>query len=117
MTALHRKKRKRDTRIVFYHNVKFKNHHGRKWHGACLDTEAQSTVIGREQAKAYYNYMGIDMNLESSENRYKLGNSHHKSLGTLPMKIPLGDKRLVVERVDVVKADVPFLVGLDFMDK
>ena len=120
VTALRKRRKKKSTKVVFYTKVSFKTYYGRnksKWHGACLDTGAQSTVIGLEQAKAYCKFMETEMNLNPSENRFRFGDNSQRSLGSIIMKIPLGDKRLIIEKVDVVKSDIPFLIGLDFMDK
>ena len=61
--------------------------------------------------------METEMNLNPSENRFRLSDNSQQPLGSIIMKITLGEKRLIIEKVDVVKSDIPFLIGLDFMDK
>ena len=39
------------------------------------------------------------------------------SIGSILMRIPIGQTEMVTEWVDVVPSNVPFLVGLDFLDK
>lgn len=99
---------------VFYHTILSNQ---RKWYGACLDTGAQTTVIGLQQAKAYCKFMNITYNLRKNKNKYKFGDDKQNSLGALSIKIPILDKMVIHESVDVVRANVPLLIGLDFLDK
>lgn len=88
-----------------------------KWHGACLDTGAQTTVIGLRQAKAYCKYMKIEFNPKKSSNKYRFGDDQQQSIGTITIRIPIMDNLVISKKVDVVPANVRFLIGLDFLDK
>lgn len=94
------------------HKVTSKN-----WNGACLDTGAQTTVIGLNQAKAYCRYMRVKLKTKENSNKYKFGEDQQNSLGSMRIRIPIPDHKMITERVDIVKADVPFLIGLDLLDK
>ena len=87
-----------------------------KWEGACLDTGAQKTVIGLSQAKSYCRFVGTKFKPRPNKNRYRFGSDRQQSLGSVTICIPFGSY-IICEDVDVVKANVPFLFGLDLMDK
>lgn len=44
-----------------------------KWCGTCLDTKAQTTVNGLQQAKPYCKLLGIDHKLQKNSNKYIFG--------------------------------------------
>ena len=71
VTALRKRRKIKSTKVVFYTKVSFKTYYGRnksKWHGARLNTGAQSTFIGLEQANAYCKFMETEMNLNCRHN-------------------------------------------------
>ncbi len=88
-----------------------------KWQGGCMDTGAQKTVIGEKQARAYCRYMGIKFKPRKNYNRYKFGDNTQQSLGSINIRIPLQDNNMINVPVDVVRADVPFLIGIDLLDE
>ena len=82
-----------------------------------MDTGAQSTVIGLKQAHAYCRHMGIKFKTKKNNNRYKFGDSSQNSLGSMNMRIPINDNKVIHIEVDVVQANVTFLIGLDLLDE
>lgn len=87
--------------------------------GACVDTGAQRTVIGKPQAYAYLNWAGLPRRLKRDKvpEVYRFGGSRHASIGTLAMRIPLADDFFMQLMVNVVDVNVPLLFGLDILDK
>ena len=61
--------------------------------------------------------MGVPLKTSYSRSKFRFGGHRQDSLGKISMKVPLGDFAMITEEVDVVKPSVPFLLGLDFMDK
>lgn len=89
-----------------------------KWNGACLDTGAQRTVIGREQARAYAKFIGYKrMKLIPSRAKFRFGTDRQQSLGKIPIRVPADDGSMMMIMAEVVPIDVPFLLGLDVLDK
>lgn len=89
---------------------------GDKFLGACCDTGASKCVIGRHQARLYCNATDIPYNPSHSTTKFRFGNGVQKSLGTIPVRIPAPIGSVLLRHVDVVAADVPLLIGLDFLD-
>lgn len=87
------------------------------WQGACLDAGAQRIVIGERQARAYCKYVGCKFKLQASRTVFRFGVDRQKSLGILSIRVPVPDGSMMVLNVDVVPVDVPFLIGLDILDK
>ena len=85
-----------------------------KWEGACLDTGVQKT--GLSQAKSYCRFVGTKFKPRPNKNRYRFGSDRQQSLGSVTICIPFGSY-VICEDVDVVKANVPFLFGLDLIEK
>lgn len=52
-----------------------------------------------------------------NSNEYKFAEDQQSLLGSMRNRIPILDHGMVTERVDIFRADVPFLVSLDFLDK
>lgn len=86
------------------------------WEGACVDTGAQKTVIGLRQAQAYCRYKGVKFKPCRNNNFYRFGVNLHKSLGSITIRLPTPHSFISLT-VDVVKCDIPFLLGLNIMDK
>ena len=61
--------------------------------------------------------MEMELNLNLSENHFRFGYNNQRSLGSITIKIPLSEIRHIIEKIDVVKSDNPFLIVIDFMDK
>jgi transposase InsO family protein len=81
----------------------------------CVDTGAPKTVCGKETAHTLCKHLGISFQLLPSANKFKFADQTSCSLGRLlvPVQTPGGTRSLQVEVVD---ADIPLLLGLDFMD-
>lgn len=89
-----------------------------KFHGACLDTGAQRSVVGRNQAVAYYRFMGLPLVLSgSSPNVYRFGSQKRVSVGKAKFRVPYAEGRHMHMELDVVDIDIPLLIGLDMLDK
>lgn len=88
-----------------------------RWEGSFIDTGAQTTVIGLKQALAYCKYIGIKFQPNKSSTKFRFGDSKCKSLGIIPITVPFTENDLICSEVDVVSANVPFLVGLDLLGK
>ena len=100
-------------------NVKFNESGAKKekWDGGCVDTGAQTTVIYLAQAEADCRFTKAKFRPKMNNNRYRFGNDRQNSLGLITVRIPIGKHIVVIEKVDVVNANAPFLIGLDFPDK
>jgi len=87
--------------------------------GACLDTGAQRTVIGEAQARAFSHFSANSRQLKLSKvsKIYRFGRGRHKAIGTMDIDVPLGSTFIMRLTVEVVDLNVPFLLGLDVMDK
>ena len=88
------------------------------FNGACLDTGAQRSVVGKPQAEAYYQFMGIPLAIQpSTPLTYKFGSEKTVSIGKAKFRIPYAGTKHMFLNLDVVDIDVPLLVGLDVMDE
>jgi hypothetical protein len=87
------------------------------FHGACIDTGTQKTVIGIHQAIAYCHMIGIPFNPRRSPLSFRFGSDFQRSLGTIPIRIPTANGAFLSVQVDVVNIDIPFLLGLEFLKK
>jgi hypothetical protein len=85
-----------------------------QWNGACLD-RAQRSVIGLRQAMAYCKYSGVKFEPKLNGNSYRFGADKQEPLGSINICFPAMTGAVELN-VDMVGADVPFLVGLDTMD-
>jgi len=88
-----------------------------KWNGACVDTGAQRTVIGLSQARAYCRFMGVKFKPKANNNSYRFGVDQQDSLGSMMIRVPTPNGTVMIINVDVISADVPFLIGLDVFDR
>ena len=57
------------------------------------------------------------MVLRPSNSAFRFGDGTHKSLGTIPVRIPTPNSGYLHVDVDVVRPDVPLLIGLDILDQ
>lgn len=88
-----------------------------RFEGACLDTGATRTVVGRPQADAYSRLnRGTASISAGAPANFLFGGVASPSLGTIDIRVPLGDGHYTTLAVDVVEIDVPFLLGLDTLD-
>ena len=87
------------------------------WQGVYIDTGAQRTVIGLLQAKVYCRFVGCKFKLKASSNQYRFGVDVQKSIGSISIRLPFLKDAFVPIEVNVVRANEPFLLGLDLLDK
>lgn len=89
--------------------------------GACIDSGAQKTVIGINQANAYLNQTSNTKNLLQQNHKgqkiFRFGNRDHKCIGMLNIRMPVGEDIVVTFQSHVVSIDVPLLLGLDVLQK
>lgn len=88
-----------------------------RFHGGCIDTGAHKSVIGLKQAKAYCKHHNIPFKLKPSHRTYRFGDGAHSSVGSLEIRIPIPGNRFFNWIFDVLNADIPMLIGLDFLDE
>jgi hypothetical protein len=96
-------------------NARGENSGTSTWNGACVDTGAQKTVIGLPQAMASCRFVGKKFKLQRSNNVYRFGVDKQDSLGFIAIHIPT-PASVISLNVDVVRANVPLLIGLDVLD-
>ena len=98
---------------------RFSNSHysSKRFLGACIDNGAQRTVCGLKQARAYCSQARIPLRLRRSPFAFKFGNSICDSMGCMEFRIPLPNAGYLPVQADIVDADVPLLMGLDYLDK
>jgi hypothetical protein len=89
---------------------------GRPFNGDVLETGPQMTVIRMEQAKGYCKESGNMFSLLPSRSRFKFGASAERSLGNISIEIPTPGSPIHIN-CDVLKSDLPLLIGLDILDK
>jgi len=89
-----------------------------EFEGACLDTGAGKSVIGRQQAIAYFKFLGkpYAVSRKSSSKEFTFGNQKERSLGYFMVRMPVTSAYFISFRVDVVNVNVPLLMGLDSLD-
>ena len=85
--------------------------------GACIDSAAQKTFIGRKQAKAYCDFAKVDFELRTDGPRRSFSFATHEraSIGTILIRVPITESHFIELLADVVNIHVPFLLGLDTM--
>ena len=84
--------------------------------GACLDTGAQQSVIGKRQALACCKQQNIGYALKPSLTIFKFGDGVFSSLGTMQIRIPTPNYPFLKIKVDAVPADVPSHLGIDVLE-
>lgn len=89
----------------------------RSFEGACVDSGAQKTVIGVNQAKEYCALVNEDLNNlgETKKVVYTFGSHRHKGVGRINIRIPISTSFFLSFTADVVDVDVPLLLGLDVL--
>ena len=85
--------------------------------GACLDTGATTSVIGTKQAEAYGQMCGQRIRKVGRGKIFHFGKGSESSHGILHIRIPTPNDSYLSCNVDVVNADIPFLLGLDIMSR
>ena len=88
------------------------------FHGACLNTGAQKTVIGKQQAEAYVLAHGDRRPMGPPRpNVFRFGGGRHPSVATLTVRMPITQDFFLILTIDVVELSVPLLLGLEKMDQ
>ena len=87
--------------------------------GVCIDSAAQKSVKGLSQAQAYCNLFDILFQPSTTKvrNVFSFGTHKHPGLGTLDIRVPISPSHFLALSVDVVDTNVPFLLGLDNMER
>lgn len=88
-----------------------------KFQGACIDSGAEITVIGKKQAELYCGWVNARLQADASGTIYKFGESRHQGLGYISIRIPVSETHFANVNAAVVEIDVPFLLGLDALTK
>ncbi len=70
------------------------------WEGGCTDTGASRTVIGKTQAKLYCRYMGVKFKPNPNKHLYQFGNDVQTSLGSIKIRIPINNDKVIIVDVD-----------------
>lgn len=89
---------------------------GEVFHGSFLDTGAQIIVIGERQAHLYSSSSGILFQHCPSKNHISFGDGQARSIGYINILISTPGAVLKL-KIDVVKNNIPFLIGLDVLDQ
>ena len=82
------------------------------FNGVCVDTGAQISVCGIRQARAYCKTVSIPLSLRPIQLSFKFGNKITPSLGIMKFRFPSPDGGSTDIDMDVIKLDVPLLLGL-----
>jgi len=89
-----------------------------EFQGACLDTGAQRTVIGRPQAGAYLASIRKNIRLDKAKDprRFRLRGSDYDTIGAVSIRLPVANDYFLLLVVNVIALNVPFLLGLYTLD-
>lgn len=87
-----------------------------QFHGACIDSGVQLTVIGRNQMLAYCKLVGRKFKPRSIKRWYRFRNKRHKEIGRATLKMPISTSYTINICADVFDSNVLFLLGLDIME-
>lgn len=92
---------------------------GDPFHGICIDSAAQRSVVVVEQAKAYCNLFNLPFSPSKENERaiFRFGTHKHFGLGSLTVRIPVAPTHFISLSVEVVNINVPFLLGLDTKER
>jgi hypothetical protein len=82
----------------------------------CCDTGAPVTVCGSAVARKICLELDIPFVLKPSQNKFRFADSVFPSLGKIDIHLPT-PAGLIIFSVEIISADVPLLLGLDFFDK
>jgi hypothetical protein len=69
------------------------------------------------QARAYCRHFAIPFKLNPSHSIFRFGQDPQASMGTLEIRIPTLNGGFLPVNVDVISINVPFSIGLDFLDR
>lgn len=85
--------------------------------GACFDSGAQRTVIGKPQADTYKKLTGVNCGRKRRNmgTVFRFGLVDHKVLEEMSIRLPLGDNHFIPITAHIVSLDVSLLLELDVM--
>lgn len=85
--------------------------------GACVDSGAQKTVIGADQARSYCALVNGQMKRVDGLQKliYTFGSHQHSGIGQVNILVPISHSFFLSFDADVVDANVPLLLGLDVL--
>lgn len=84
-----------------------------KFHGACIDSGAQITVVSYRQAETDCRQHGGSLSPTFSRGTYRFGNKRPRGTGWTRIRVPVSAPHILDVKADVVDVDIPFLLGLD----
>lgn len=87
------------------------------WQDKCLNTDAEKTVIGLQDAKADYRFMSVEFRQKKNDYQYRFDIKRQPSHISIAIRVTLLNIMMLCKQVDVVNSNVPFLFGLDILDK
>lgn len=92
---------------------------GKDFIGDCIDSGAQRTVIGRQQATEYTEITGTTRmaDTNSGVTKFIFGDSSYDGLGRIVIRIPIINDYFVDIMAQIVNVDVPLLLGLDVLER
>ena len=104
---------------VYLINYEHANVYHNTFLGACIDSAAEKSFIGKPQAELYSQLYGLPFNLEPSKARpiFSFGTHRHIGLGKLDISVPISEDYFPSLKIEVVKIDMLFLLGLESMTK
>lgn len=83
--------------------------------GACLDTGAQRSVCGRNQALAYDKIHPGALKKRHSSTQFKFGEQLATNTGIVWIKLPIHKNMHNDLHVNVIDLDIPLIIGLDIL--
>lgn len=87
------------------------------FHGACIDSGAQHTVIGKQQAELYAQFADVNIAPSGSRRVYRFGNVSHECCSEISIRLPINLQFFSHIQVEVVPVNILFLLGLDLLTK
>ncbi|OSX76497.1 hypothetical protein BU14_0188s0015 [Porphyra umbilicalis] len=72
-----------------------------------------------QQAQAYIKFTGGTGTIKKvgTKTVYQFGGGKHDTVGCLDIRVPITAEFIIIMAVDVIKLNVPFLLGLDTLDR
>lgn len=86
-----------------------------EFHGACIDSGAQITIIGSGQAEAYCRQHGGSSSPTCPRSTYRFANKRYRCTGYIRTSIPVSGSHVLDVKADAVDVEVPFLLRLDVL--
>lgn len=103
---------------IFLEQVKFEPTTNEFW-AACIDSDAQCTMIGQKQLEAYVHQVGTDAdvrrNQHCTQKRFRFGEVNHYCLGIPTLRMPVANDIVVTFEAYIVLLDIILFLGLDFL--